>query len=207
MIQLFAGSFTLSLVHAVIPNHWMPMVIIGKTEKWGTVYTLFITFIAGVAHIISTILIGIFIGIFGYKLSQNFEILTKTLASLILIVLGVVYLIINFKSGHKHEHLNDKSISPKTKFSIIFSLCVMMFLSPCIEIEAYYFTAGIFGLKGILLVSIVYLIITPLSMLLLVFLSMKGIKKIKLHFFEHNEKSITGVLLIILGIFAYFVEI
>ena len=34
LLQIFFGSFILSLIHALIPNHWIPLVAIGRTEKW-----------------------------------------------------------------------------------------------------------------------------------------------------------------------------
>ena len=34
MWQLFLGSLLLSLIHATIPNHWLPVVAVGKAEKW-----------------------------------------------------------------------------------------------------------------------------------------------------------------------------
>lgn len=32
MISIVLGSFLLSIVHALVPNHWIPLVAIGKTE-------------------------------------------------------------------------------------------------------------------------------------------------------------------------------
>jgi hypothetical protein len=34
MIDLLAGSILLSIIHAAIPNHWIPVVMIGRAEKW-----------------------------------------------------------------------------------------------------------------------------------------------------------------------------
>ena len=82
-----------------------------------------------------------------------------------------------------------------------------MFFSPCIEIEAYYFTAGTLGMSGIIVVSIIYLILTIFGMLLLVDLGNRGVEKLNWHFLEHHEKKIMGIVLIVLGIFAYFVHI
>jgi cadmium resistance protein CadD (predicted permease) len=82
-----------------------------------------------------------------------------------------------------------------------------MFFSPCIEIEAYYFTAGILGWLGIAIVSIVYLIVTVLGMLLLVDLGRKGAEKIEWQFLKEHEKKIMGVVLIVLGVFAYYIRI
>ncbi|MFH1528793.1 MAG: hypothetical protein ABIJ40_18265, partial [Bacteroidota bacterium] len=61
------------------------------------------------------------------------------------------------------------------------------------------------GWEGIAAVSLIYTIITIAGMLLLVWLGMKGVKKIKSHFLEHHEKTIAGVLLIVLGIAGYFI--
>ncbi|MBN8836214.1 MAG: hypothetical protein J0I09_03065 [Sphingobacteriia bacterium] len=34
MYSIIAGTILLALVHALIPNHWLPLVAVGKAEKW-----------------------------------------------------------------------------------------------------------------------------------------------------------------------------
>ena len=166
------------------------------------------TAIAGGAHTISTILVGIIVGFVGYNLSSTYEFVTRIVAPVVLIVIGIIYLIVGFKySHHSHDHVDIDSISKRSKFVIIMSLGTAMFFSPCIEIEAYYFTASALGMSGIMIVSIIYLIMTILGMLFLVDLGHKGIEKLKWHFLEHHEKKIMGIVLIVLGIFAYFIKI
>lgn len=208
MIQILIGSLVLSVIHASIPNHWIPIVAISKTEKWSRNETLWVTAIAGSAHTISTISIGIIVGLVGHRLSSTHEFVTRVVAPLILVILGLIYLIVDLKRSHHHrDPVEIGSIPKKSKFIIIASLGTAMFFSPCIEIEAYYFTAGILGWPGIAVVSIVYLIVTVLGMLLLVDLGCKGAEKIKWHFLEDHEKKAMGVVLIVLGIFAYFIRI
>jgi len=208
MTEILIGSLVLSVIHATIPNHWIPLVAIGKTENWSRNETLWVTVIAGSAHTISTILVGIIIGLVGYKLSSTHEFVTRVVAPLILVILGLIYLIVDLKiSHHRRDPIEIGSIPKKSKFIIITSLGTAMFFSPCIEIEAYYFTAGTLGWLGIGVVSIVYLIVTVLGMILLVDLGRKGVEKIKWHFLEHHEKRVTGLVLIVLGIFAYFIKI
>jgi len=208
MTEILIGSLVLSVIHATIPNHWIPLVAIGKTENWSRNETLWVTVIAGSAHTISTILVGIIIGLVGYKLSSTHEFVTRVVAPLILVTLGLFYLIVDLKNFHHNRNLVETgSISKKSKLSIITSLCIAMFFSPCIQIEAYYFKAGTGGWLGITIVSIVYLIVTILGMLLLVDLGRKGVEKIKWHFLEHHERRVMGVVLIALGISAYFLKI
>lgn len=81
-----------------------------------------------------------------------------------------------------------------------------MFLTPCIEIEAYYFQAGTIGWIGIIIVSGVYLVATVVIMLFLVYWGLKGVKTFKSQFLEHHEKGITGSVLIALGLLALVVR-
>ena len=34
MYSIIAGSIILSLLHAAIPNHWLPVIAIGRKEGW-----------------------------------------------------------------------------------------------------------------------------------------------------------------------------
>ncbi len=198
----------LSILHASIPNHWIPLVVISKTEKWSRKETLWVTAITGSAHTISTILVGIVVGLIGYKLSSTYELVTRVVAPFVLIIIGLIYLIVDLKNSHHHHNpVKIGSISKRSKFIIIMSLGMAMFFSPCIEVEAYYFTAGGLGWFGITIVSIVYFIVTILGMLFLVDLGHKGVEKIKWHFLEDHEKKIMGMVLIVLGILAYFIKI
>jgi len=213
MYQIFIGSLVLSLIHALIPNHWIPIIAISKTERWSQRRALWATIITGFAHTFSTIIVGIVVGLIGYKLSASYEIISSVAAPVILIGLGAIYLLLDLRGGghhHSHNHDHQSSTVEKTGkskwYAILTSLSVAMFLTPCIEIEAYYFQAGTLGWWGIFIVSAVYLVTTILVMLLLVFLGLKGIKTFNFHFLEHHEKGITGLVLVVLGILALLVK-
>jgi len=209
MWQLFLGSMLLGLIHPLFPNHWIPLIAISKTEKWTNKETIFATLITGFSHTLSTIIIGIIVGFVGIKLSESYSYTTRIAAPLILVIIGVIYLILDFRSSHHHHHFeinNGSTKDRKSKAAIIFSLCIGLFFSPCIEIEAYYFQAATQGWIGILLVSLVYLIMTLTIMVSLVYLGLMGVNKLNSHFLDHHEKSITGIVLILLGSLAYFVE-
>lgn len=207
MLQLLFGSILLSLVHAAIPNHWLPVVAIGKAENWTQRETLFVAGISGFAHTLSTVLVGVTIGIIGISLSSNYTFISEKIAPALLIILGLIYLIIDRLNYHKHTSgVEAEKVKNRSKWAIITSLALAMFLSPCLEIEAYYFQAGAAGWMGILLVSLVYVIITVSGMLLLVFLTNKGVRAIQSHFLDHHEKLLSGIILILLGVSALFIH-
>ncbi len=210
--QIILGAFLLSIVHASIPNHWIPLVALSKTEKWNEKLTLGITAVSGFAHTLSTIIIGIIVGFLGYKLSGSYSFIVGVIAPSLLILLGIIYLVLSIRENKHHHHhhhsheIHIDDVKKKTTSTIIITLVIAMFFSPCLEIESYFFVASKLGWKGIISVSVIYTVITIAGMLLLVWLGMKGVRKIKSHFLEHHEKTITGVLLIVLGITGYFIR-
>jgi len=208
LLQVLLGSFLLSVVHACIPNHWIPLVVIGRAERWDRSETLLLTTIVGIAHASSTIFIGILVGLLGYELSARHSAITSIAAPSLLIALGVGYLVWDLAARQRHRHhLEQAGRGGKTsKLAIVASLSAAMFFSPCIELEAYYFSAGSLGWPGILLVSSIYHVVTVLGMLVLVDLGLKGAQRIRSHFLDHHEKSVTGLLLLALGVAACFVE-
>jgi nickel/cobalt transporter (NicO) family protein len=207
MYQVFIGSLILSTIHALIPNHWLPLIAVAKTEKWTRNQTLWATVITGVSHTLSTIFIGIVVGLIGYKLATKYAVISETIAPAILVGLGLIYIFRDVRGSHHHTHdIKPLVTEPDRKRSrwiaILTSLSIAMFLTPCIEIEAYYFQAGTIGWTGIFIVSAVYLLTTVVIMLLLVYLGMKGVKTFKSHYPEHHEKTVTGIVLIALGMLA-----
>lgn len=212
IVQIFFGSLLLSLVHATIPSHWLPLIAISKTEQWSEKETVWVTAVTAISHTISTVVIGILVGMIGYQLSESYHLFTKYFAPAILILLGLVYFFLEYrhskiKTAHQHHHIDVEKIAKrKSKRSIVFTLSLAMFFSPCLEIEIYYFTASRLGWLGITVVSLVYFFITIIGMVLLVYFGSKGIKKLQWHYLEHHDKLISGVILVLVGLLAFFVE-
>ena len=207
MWQIISGSLLLSLVHAAIPNHWLPIVAVGKSERWTMHETLRATALIGAAHIASTVIIGILIGLAGFQLSSSHAELTHWIAPAILAVLGVVFIVADFvgRGHHHHDHLDEASHG-RTKRAVIGSMVVAMFFSPCIELEVYFLPAGAFGWSGILTTSVIYLFATVGTMLLLVYVGTKGLSRLNWHIFEHHQKTLTGAILIALAALSFIID-
>jgi uncharacterized membrane protein YbjE (DUF340 family) len=204
MFSIIIGSLVISLLHAVIPNHWLPVLAIGKKEGWSLGETTRVTFIAGMAHVISTVIIGILLGLIGGELSRNIEHFSHVVAPSILILIGLYFVRQHYT--HHHFHLQKRQLQKKTKSAIILALITSMFLSPCMEIEAYFLLAGEKGWYMMVAIAAMYSIITILGMLLWIRIVYKGLLKLNWHKWEHNAGIITGMVLIATGILSFFVS-
>lgn len=201
MLTLVSGSLLLSLLHAIIPNHWLPILAIGKKENWSLREVLQVTFISGLSHVTSTLLIGWGLAFFGWELSQKYKSITPFIAPFVLITIGAVFIYRHHR--HKHFHVADQQ-HQNSKFKMIASLSLAMFFSPCLEVEAYFLSAGVESFWWTVLLSAIYFFVTLLGMVIWVTIAYHGLNKFNWHALEHKAGIIAGVTLIASGITSFF---
>ncbi|RYY42275.1 MAG: hypothetical protein EOO06_21370 [Chitinophagaceae bacterium] len=204
MYSIIIGSLLLSLLHAVIPNHWLPVIAIGRKEAWTIKEITNVTFIAAIAHAASTILIGLLLGFLGAELAIHVEQFTRVFAPTLLILLGIIFIYRHHR--HKHFHIDNEIKKKVSKRKIIMLLAIAMFFSPCMEIEAYFLLAGAKAAWLLWMIAAMYFLITTTGMLLLVRYAYKGILKLNWHSLEHNAGIVTGLTLIGTGIITFFIH-
>lgn len=204
MFSIISGSIILSLLHATIPNHWLPVIAIGRKEKWTVREVTEVTFISAIAHGLSTIVIGLILGYIGAQMAGRIGHFTHYVAPVILIGLGLLF--IWRHHNHKHFHLSNDIRKKKSKRTIILALVLAMFLSPCMEIEAYFLLAGTQAPWLIWFIAALYLTITTVGMVLLVRFAYLGVLKLNWHTLEHNAGIITGATLVATGALAFFIQ-
>lgn len=208
--NLLIGSVLLGSVHAAIPNHWLPVVLIGRAENWSERETLGVVALSGFFHTLSTVVLGIVIGAIGVEVSEQLEAQTRLIASLLLVFMGLIYFAMH-DANAPHEHV-PKGLAGRSKATIIATLSVAMLFSPCLEIETFFFTAGTLGWTAISTLAIAYTTVTIACMVGLTALSYRGLARVNWlgvnsHWLDHNEKRLTGGILIALGIFTFFIEL
>ena len=204
MVSIITGSIILSVLHALIPNHWLPIIAIGRKESWTLNEVTRITFISAISHGISTVILGLTLGYIGASMANRVESFTHLVAPIILIVLGIIF--IYRHHTHQHFHIDNDIKKKKSKRSIIIALVLAMFLSPCMEIEAYFLLAGSQEKWLIWFIAALYLTITTVGMVTLVRFAYKGVLKMNWHKLEHNAGIITGITLVVTGILAFFIH-
>ncbi len=204
MVSILVGSFLISLLHAIIPSHWLPVLAIGRKENWDLAETERVTFVAGLAHVLSTVVIGVFLGIIGVELSNTIGSFTRIIAPSIIILIGFFFIRQHYV--HHHFHLENQKVAAKPKKKIIAALILAMFLSPCLEIEAYFLLAGAQGWWVVATISIIYCLVSISGMMLWIRFAYKGLLKLNWHTWEHNAGLISGAVLIVTGLLSYFIH-
>ena len=205
MFSLVAGTFILALVHALIPNHWLPLVAVARAENWKIRDITTVTFISATAHVLGTVALGLVLGMIGKELAEEYGHAINVAASILLIIFGLIYYTVNLPHHH-HSSQRDVVKYKRSKRKWILIFIFMMFLSPCLEVESLFLSAGAFGMGTVTLLSVVYAIVSISGILLLVNLGNKGVNLLPAQFIEHNEKRISGAVLIAVGIISFFLH-
>src|SRR5512143_254668 len=117
-IWLLAGTAAaLGLVHTVIgPDHYLPFIVIGRARNWSLAKTLRVAFLAGLGHILGSVVLG-FVGI-GLGLAvaklEGVESARGAIASWLLIGFGLAYFVWGMRRAwkdkpHTHPHLHGQA--------------------------------------------------------------------------------------------------
>lgn len=207
--ELVLNGLLLSINHAMLPNHWLPVITIGKAEKWSKRTTVSIAAITAFTHTMSTLILGGIVGWFGHEFDHALEhvihLSSATIVSAVMIVWGAVYLFKDARGG-EHTHIDASSINKKSYGSIVLTLCIAMLFSPCLEIQPYFFHLGSHGLPALLALGTGYLVISVAGISLMTLLSDSLLRLRSFHWLEHHEYKVTGYVLILLGILIWLVH-
>jgi cytochrome c biogenesis protein CcdA len=203
-LQLFLSVLVISILHAILPNHWLPVVAISRQLHWTSGKTALITMLAAFAHSLSTVIIGILIAAGSMRLQSLLPYFNIAAASL-LVLLGIFF--IWRHQHHKHFHIKELRFQSSQQMTyIVGSILLAMFLSPCLEVGALFLMAGAEGMATTIMMAAVYTITSAIGMTTFAWLALKGLKKMDWHKLEHNAGLISGSILILTGLLFLFIQ-
>lgn len=226
---LSVTAISIGFVHTILgPDHYVPFIVLSEAKKWTLKKTMFITFLCGLGHVLSSVVLGL-IGIaVGISLNRliNIESFRGSLAAWLFIAFGLVYMVISIRNLikkrkhshshyhiggeiHEHEHDHHKEHSHvhdtdivKTTPWILFLIFVFGPCEPLIPILMY--PAAKNNLSGSLVVSVLFSIVTIATMMSVVLAFKLGLSKLNLKPLEKYGHLIAGSMIFLSGIAIQF---
>ncbi len=197
---LSLSALLLGLVHTAMgPDHYLPFVVLSKARGWSTKKTVCITLLCGLAHVFSSILIGLFgIGLgISLKALEMAETLRGDVAAWMLVGCGAVYMVWGIMHGlknreHHHVDTRDGRLTP-------WALFIIFIFGPCEPlIPVLMFPAATSGLAFALVVAAIFALATLATMTGMVLAVLYGVRLThhNTHRFAH---AAAGAVLLLCG--------
>jgi nickel/cobalt transporter (NicO) family protein len=225
---LIITAASIAFFHTLFgPDHYLPFIMMSWARKWSWFKTALITFLCGLGHIASSIVLG-FIGIalgLAVKGLVDIESYRGNIAAWLLIAFGLVYMVWGIRRAirnqpHEHRHIHSQEIvhqhlhehhdehihvhdlqdNNKVNLTpwILFTIFVFGPCEPLIPILMY--PAAQSSVIDLLIVVAVFGTITISTMLTAVLVSRAGINLLPLTKMQHYSHAIAGASIFLCGI-------
>lgn len=105
---LLAAAAGVGFGHAILPDHWVPLAVLGRTRRYPLSRVARLSSLAGVAHVLVSIILGAVIIAVGIQFRSTIESAQDTIIGWILIATGVGFALLELTGhGHSHDHAHD----------------------------------------------------------------------------------------------------
>jgi len=226
---LSVTAVSLGFLHTILgPDHYLPFIVLSHAKKWTIRKTMLITFLCGLGHVLSSVvlgLIGIAVGVSVNKL-VSVESFRGNIAGWLFIAFGLVYMIISIrnlyrkrkhthshyhfggdKHSHEHNHYEEHTHIHETEVVkttpwILFLIFVFGPCEPLIPILMY--PAAENNIPGVILVSLLFSVVTIATMMSVVLAFKLGFNKINLKPVEKYSNLIAGTMIFFSGVAIQF---
>ena len=226
---LSVTAISLGFVHTILgPDHYLPFIVLSEAKKWTLRKTMFITFICGVGHVLSSVVLGLTGIAVGISLTRlvDTESFRGNIAAWLFIAFGLVYMIISIRNlirnkkhhhshfhrggeQHSHEHnhqrehlhIHENKVVNTTPW-ILFLIFIFGPCEPLIPIIMYPAAQSNFG--GAVLVSLLFSVVTIATMMSVVLVFKLGFNRINLKPVEKYSNVIAGAVIFLSGMAIQF---
>lgn len=229
IILLCGTAASLGLIHTALgPDHYLPFIMMGRARQWSLSKTAWITFLCGLGHVLSSVvlgLLGVFVGIQVLKF-EAFEAFRGAIAAWLLIGFGFAYFIwglhrairnrphrhthahdLHDEHEHEHTHTRDHThVHDQQKRNItpwiLFTIFVFGPCEPLIPLLMY--PAAESSLWGVFLVAGIFALTTIGTMLTIVLLTAWGVSFARFGRLERYVHAFAGAAICLSGLAIQF---
>ena len=226
---LLIAAVSIGFFHTLFgPDHYVPFVMLSWSRKWSTVKTAAVTFVCGLGHILSSIVLGLAGVALGVALErlEFIESTRGTVAAWLLIAFGLAYSVwgirrailnrphkhVHFHGAgdvHEHEHthrgshahLHEEGKKTLTPW-VLFIIFVFGPCEPLIPLLIY--PAARKSFVGVAMVSLTFGVVTIATMMAAVLLMRAGLSFKVLDRAERYTHAIAGLTILTCGLMIQF---
>ena len=200
IMSLVGGGFIAAALHAALPTHWLPFVLVGRAQGWGMKRVACTVIMAATAHIIVTALFGALVAVAGVALDRWLHGVLPHVSAVLLFLFGAFYLARYWHRTTVPDCKGCEHDEPKVSDRAAFlGLIGVLAASPGEVLLPLYLSSATSGWGIFLGMTLGFWLGTVLGMLVLTLLAMAGYSILRLERWARYEGVVLGISLILLG--------
>lgn len=204
MWALSISAVSLAFFHALAPDHWVPFVALAKGSRWPMRKLAWVTTLAGLGHVASSLLlgfIGLWIGLAVHRM-EGTEAWRGSVGIWLLIGFGVAYALWGLKHAqHHHPHISVEDAVKVYAARRVWMLFAIMVFGPCEPLIPLMFVASQRGMAVVWAVSLVFSLVTIAMVVGQSCLSYAGARLINAPWMERYAHALAGAVIVLTALF------
>jgi nickel/cobalt transporter (NicO) family protein len=110
---LIAAAAGVGFGHAILPDHWLPLAVVGRTRRYPIATVARLSGLAGLAHVLVSLLLGALIVAVGLQFRATVEHAQNVVVGGVLFLTGVGFAAFELCGrGHSHDHAHHAEDAP-----------------------------------------------------------------------------------------------
>lgn len=102
---LIAAAAGVGFGHAILPDHWVPLAVVGRTRRYPLSRVARLSGMAGVTHVLVSVVLGAIIVVIGLQFRSVVLHSEDAIVGGLLIATGVLFAVLELRGrGHHHPH-------------------------------------------------------------------------------------------------------
>jgi nickel/cobalt exporter len=94
--------------HAVLPDHWVPLAVMGRTRRYRLARVGRLSLLAAITHVLVSVILGAIIVVIGLQFRHLVQSAEDLIVGLILVATGLGFIALELTGhGHRHDHDHD----------------------------------------------------------------------------------------------------
>ena len=106
---LLAAAAGVGFGHAILPDHWVPLAVLGRTRHYPLTKVARLALLAGIAHVLLSLILGGVIIAVGLQFRSTVQSAQDTIIGCLLVATGLGFAVFELTGhghGHGHAHSN-----------------------------------------------------------------------------------------------------
>ena len=193
---LAVAAATIGSLHALAPDHWLPIAAVGRARSWSVQRTARVALLCGFGHVTVSALLGVIALVSGTAVVEALGARSGAVAGVLLIGFGAAYALWGLRRlAHRHaEHVSDPS--RMTTWTLFVVYCA----DPCIAVVPIVFAAASVSRAATVAIVAVYELATIATMVALATLARAGAARVRGRWVERYGDATAGGLIVATGV-------